>query len=205
MTIGERLFHEHYVQSKIGPELHRIHQFKNLEFVGSGHIAIDIELLTPPTESSAYVLVSIWQIAQLHETAAFHPLYILRESGLEAFQFTEANVYHEFSVSDISGVLRKTNGPLEGFDYWEISRLNETGNDQQRWIPGPLELNVHPQLTAQLSTIYESSYLRSIRDKDFDFVDSTHSSHSLAGAHRANGNPTSSLATIILTIGNNEA
>lgn len=118
---------------EIIPELHCVSPDTNLAFVGRedcGHIAVDMELLTPPTESSAYILVSLLRLACNYETDDFHPVSILRESGIEAFQNTEALMFNQFllNLTCTNVGWHQTDGPLEDFQYltsfldWDVKK-----------------------------------------------------------------------------------
>lgn len=81
--------------------------------------AFDMELLTPPTEPSVYILilVSLLRFALGHETDNFHPLSTLQENGIESFRNSEAPMFHQLYLNGNSCLEDRTYEPLEEFLY----------------------------------------------------------------------------------------
>ena len=157
------------------PELHCIRADTSLELIGHencGHVAIDAELLTPPTETSAYVLVSLITLAMLHTTTKFDPFSILRSSGIETFSPTaiDHHVFRENYAVFLS-VWEQTEGPLEGFEYMVPPRQTVKG------FEGPLQLTFHPfmySIEESVSPISKALHLNMLEYNELlvDTVDS---------------------------------
>ena len=165
------------------PELHCIRADTNLELIGHencGHVAIDTELLTPPTETSAYVMVSLTYLAILHTTEEFYPFSILLSSGIEAFNGLAALACHWFS-DDNPILWNQTDGPFDAFGYLEPSR--QIAGADENMLPGPLELNVEQGfliIEESFSPILEAFHLRTLKDHEllvYSVDSATHKSH----------------------------